>query len=83
MSCKKATRATSGRGIRIRWSASSKPFKTISYNNPELKPVSDGLAIYKDKLYGTKEDLKYMPKRIRLVRLPSTNAVIRIRRRTR
>ncbi len=46
-----------------------KPFKTVAYNNPELRPISDGMATYKGELYGTKEDLKYMPKRVRLIRL--------------
>jgi hypothetical protein len=45
-----------------------KTFKRVRYNDPDLKPISDGLAIYKGKMYGTREDLKYMPKFVRLVK---------------
>ena len=30
---------------------------------------SDGLAYYQGKMYGTKEDLKYFPKKVSLVKL--------------
>jgi hypothetical protein len=49
--------------------SSLKPFKTVKYNDPEFKPFSDGLAYYKGKMYGTKEDLKYMPREVRLIDL--------------
>lgn len=47
--------------------ASQKTFKTVPYN--KVEPHSDGLAYYEGKMYGTKEDLKYFPKQVRLVEL--------------
>ena len=50
-----------------------KTFKTVKYNDANFNPLSDGLAYYKNgtkwQVYGTKEDLKYMPKKVRLVKL--------------
>ena len=46
--------------------ASNKVFKKVSYK--EIRPISDGLAYYQGKMYGTKEDLKYYPKNVRLVK---------------
>jgi hypothetical protein len=43
-------------------------FKRVRYNDPAFKPISDGLAAYKGKMYCTKEDLKYFPKFVRLVK---------------
>ena len=43
-------------------------FKRVRYNDPDFKPISDGLASYKGKWYGTKEDLKYFPKFVRLIK---------------
>lgn len=46
-------------------------YKTVCYSSKDLKPLGDSLAIYKGTLYGTKEDLKYFPKKVRLVKLNS------------
>ena len=43
-------------------------YKRVRYNDPKLHIISDGLAAYKGKMYCTKEDLKYMPKFVRLVK---------------
>lgn len=43
-------------------------YKRVRYNDPAFRPIADGMAAYKGKLYGTKEDLKYMPKFVRLVK---------------
>lgn len=50
--------------------AKQKTFKSVRYGDKDFHPISDGLAIYKGKMYGSKDDLKYMPKSVRLVRLP-------------
>ena len=49
-----------------------KPYKTVSTKNPELKKVSNGMVMYKGELYGAKDDLRYNPKRVRLIRLNPT-----------
>lgn len=51
--------------------ASDRTFKTITYSSKDFKPISDSLCIFKGRLYGTKEDLKYYPKKVRLVRFKS------------
>ena len=40
-------------------------YKTVNYN--EITPLDDGHAKYRGRIFATKEDLKYMPKRVRLV----------------
>ncbi|GAH63032.1 unnamed protein product, partial [marine sediment metagenome] len=51
-----------------------KTYKEVPYN--EIKPHSDGLAYYKGKMYGTKEDLKYFPKKVRLVELTERKKIL-------
>jgi hypothetical protein len=47
--------------------------KTRKVPYSKVKPLSDKLAYYKGKLYGTKEDLKLFPDKVTLEKLPHTN----------
>jgi len=54
---------------------SMRTYKRVPYN--QLKPISDGEAVYKGKLYATKEDLKYFPKFVRLAKFGDFKKIVR------
>lgn len=47
--------------------------KTQRVHYSKIKPWSDKLAFYKGRLYGTKEDLKYVPDMVTLEKLPKVD----------
>ena len=48
-------------------------YKTVNYN--EIEPADDAHAKYRGVLYGTKEDLKYMPSKVRLVEIRQSTPI--------
>ena len=54
---------------------SLKTYKRVPYN--QLSPISDGEAVYKGKLYATKEDLKYFPKSVRIAKFGDFKKIVR------
>ena len=64
--------ALSAKGIHSNKCFASNPvYKTVKYN--QIKPIDDGTLVYDGKMYGSKDDLKYMPDKVRLVKLDAKN----------